>query len=639
VAKIVRRLVYTADPPVTIGDHQVGLAFNATNLRLVGNALDTIQDIHEEATPTFVGIQNTASALQLNAGADQDVTLFANAGSGQNPGLLLYGYITAASGARYYRVGVDDVNDEVLWSVQDSYINGFAFQLPDNAGATALRVRDSDAAEVFSVDSDGVLILGGSAGTQYISFWHDGTNGNIATGSGDINLSPAGLRTNVYSFLRIYRQGYTEYADIIRGQAALQVKVSNNGTLQLLRDSGTSPLEIFLGTTGNPKVSTYGYITAASATRAFYCQVDDTNDEVLWTAQDSYITGFCFKLPDNAGGTEWRIRDSDGAIVASINSDGMLEVRGDIDIHDHVDAIRIGRRFIKGQKYSRIDLNPTVHIYSDTGTHSDLNLGTSSGGLGINIHGGTAYVTLGANPDSPPSRLTLKGGTTAAEGISFGNGSGTYDTNLYRSAADTLKTDDKFIASSAQFGTDTDYLAIAEDGELTLVGDSRVRGFMRLDPKRFKIPAANYPGETFEGIFYTLDFDDSTEESAYAEVEIPCDWDNTTDISVSVYWFHDNADNGAVKWGLEYRAIKCGETVSDATTTITETSAGNHAAGELVCTTFTTGIAAADLERGDELAIRLYRDADDAADTLGEDARVIAVQFCYTKNRLGEPVL
>ncbi len=563
MAKIVRRLVYTADPPVTISDHQVGLAFNATNLRLVGNALDTIQDIHTGATPTFGGLNFGAGAtmnlpstftFDLPTGAHRTVN-FGNSSIDDDRSTYYYFYgcrrTVYGGGNRYFAIVFDSLG-------------------------VALKANTSEIRIGQGVSSAIILGYGGTDGAPHIGIATKATSGQ------------------------------------------------------------------------NPHIGHYGWISAASDRRYYRVKVDDTNDEVLWYAQDSYVTGFAFQLPDNAGGTEWRIRDSDGAIVASIDSDGVLTLGGDANLYrvsanrlatdDDLQLIGTGR--IRGKSgYEYILLNYSVSIYSDTGTNSDVNLGTGSGGLGINIHGDTAYVSLGVNPGPPPSRLTLKGGTTAAEGIAFGDGTGTYDTNLYRVAANTLQTDDKFVAASAQFGTDTDYLAIAEDGELTLAGDARVRGFMRLDPKRFKIPAANYPGETFEGIFYTLDFDDSTEESAYAEVEIPCDWDNTTDISVSVYWFHDNADNGAVKWGLEYRAIKCGEAISDSTTTITEVSDGNHAAGELVCTTFTTGISAADLERGDELAIRLYRDADDAADTLGEDARVIAVQFCYTKNRLGEPVL
>ena len=54
------------------------------------------------------------------------------------------------------------------------------------------------------------------------------------------------------------------------------------------------------------------------------------------------------------------------------------------------------------------------------------------------------------------SKLTFVAATTAAGGILFGT-----DTNLYRSAADTLKTDDSFIASSGLFANNSGGVAVA----------------------------------------------------------------------------------------------------------------------------------------------------------------------------------
>jgi len=589
MAQIVRRIVYSAAAPITISGYTIGLDYNTTNLQVNGGALDTIQDIHTGATPTFAG---------LNFGAEATIS-----------------------------TTIGDINLSPATNTVN-LASTFTFDLPTGADRTVNFGNNS----IDDSKETSYIFYGcqssGYAGNRHIAFR---LFGNAIWITSDASILVVGRGIDESLVL-----GYGG------GHGAPHIKISP-----------------YLTAGQNPYIEHYGYISAASAKRYYRVKLDDTNDEVRWYTQDSYVTGFCFKLPDNAGGTEWRVRDSDGVVVASINSDGGAYFAGNVGVGtDSPDAgLHLkdtgqtnGTEMVFEE--TAPDKRPAFFMKNDTGNRAgffyygsdrpyyagDLRIYmddptkdihfSNMRGVGINVGdydlSGKFQVNYGT------SRVCIDANGVMDFGV---------DTNLYRSAADTLKTDDKFIASSAQFGTATDYLAIAEDGELTLVGDSRVRGFMRLDPKRFKIPAANYPGETFEGIFYTLDFDDSTEESAYAEVEIPCDWDNTTDISVSVYWFHDNADNGAVKWGLEYRAIKCGEAISDTTTTITATSAGNHAAGELVCTTFTTGISAADLERGDELAIRLYRDADDAADTLGEDARVIAVQFCYTKNRLGEPVV
>jgi len=157
-----------------------------------------------------------------------------------------------------------------------------------------------------------------------------------------------------------------------------------------------------------------------------------------------------------------------------------------------------------------------------------------------------------------------------------------------------------------------------------------------IDPTRFKIPAANYPSEGFEGIFYTLDFDKATDESAYCIEHIPYRWDKDTSIEVEVFWLHDSVDTGVVVWGVEYLGIKDGETVDGSSVTTTQASAGTHTAGELVSTKFTTKILYTNLEVHDMLALRFYRDANHASDTLDEDARIINVCFHFTMNKLGK---
>lgn len=179
------------------------------------------------------------------------------------------------------------------------------------------------------------------------------------------------------------------------------------------------------------------------------------------------------------------------------------------------------------------------------------------------------------------------------------------------------------------------YIKISLAGQILLVSDARIINHLLIDPTRFKLPATNFPGESLEGIFYTLDFDKNTEESAYAQDDVSFRWDNTTDIEVKVTWLHDGVDAGKVVWGIEYKGIKAGEAVVGAGTTITQVSAGNHVAGVVVETTFTVKILHGNLERDDHLAIRLFRDSTDENDTLAEDARFIDVHFHITENNFG----
>ncbi|HUX62097.1 MAG TPA: hypothetical protein VMV32_12355 [Ignavibacteriaceae bacterium] len=170
---------------------------------------------------------------------------------------------------------------------------------------------------------------------------------------------------------------------------------------------------------------------------------------------------------------------------------------------------------------------------------------------------------------------------------------------------------------------------------MVLLDTSRVQRHLLIDPARFKLPAANYPGESFEGIFYTLDFDDTTEESAYCQEHIPYRWDTTTDIEIIVDWMHTGADAGTVVWGLEYKSITAGETFTPPTTTITKTTSAGSANNVLLRTAFTSKILAANLSPEDVIAFRFYRDATSGSDTLAEDARVINIHFHFIQNKLG----
>lgn len=89
---------------------------------------------------------------------------------------------------------------------------------------------------------------------------------------------------------------------------------------------------------------------------------------------------------------------------------------------------------------------------------SDLTLATYNNGRLVldSTAIGTANATkLGLGLYSPTARLSLAAGTTATDGIAFGT-----DTNLYRSAADTLRTDDLLIVGSLQIGNGAALLAL-----------------------------------------------------------------------------------------------------------------------------------------------------------------------------------
>lgn len=212
----------------------------------------------------------------------------------------------------------------------------------------------------------------------------------------------------------------------------------------------------------------------------------------------------------------------------------------------------------------------------------------------------------------------------------FGGGD---DASLYYDGTDLWIDSDVVGTGSLKIGDATNYTQIKPDGELNLHGTARVIRHLRVGAASWDKGAAA-PTAGFEGVFSTLDFDAVLDDEAHYTIIVPHRWDTTIDIEFAVDWFYDGGqDNGTVCWALEYKAIKAGEAVTGAGTTITKVSAGTHTTGQMVRTTFTTKILAANLEAGDTLGFRLYRDV--SADTLATDARLINTHFHFTMNKLG----
>ncbi|KKK80787.1 hypothetical protein LCGC14_2820000, partial [marine sediment metagenome] len=110
-------------------------------------------------------------------------------------------------------------------------------------------------------------------------------------------------------------------------------------------------------------------------------------------------------------------------------------------------------------------------------------------------------------------------------------------------------------------GGSTNYVNIAPDGELTLVGTAMVMISIDLEPVLATRPAANPPGEGTEDNFQTHDFNASTDESVYFHLELPHDYAAAGTIHVHFDFFVDTAPASAqsVVWGVEYKKQSIGD--------------------------------------------------------------------------------
>lgn len=137
-------------------------------------------------------------------------------------------------------------------------------------------------------------------------------------------------------------------------------------------------------------------------------------------------------------------------------------------------------------------------------------------------------------------------------------------------------------------------------------------------------------GATVYGGYSTLDFDDSTDEHAVFRIPVP-DYDGNN-MTIKFRWFAA-AIAGDVIWQIESIGVANSEeiiaaVVGDSATVAAATVDGTTL--DLNVTTHTTynpaGVAADDF-----MVLEITRDADNAADTMSGDAKLLSVEVEYTR--------
>ena len=128
----------------------------------------------------------------------------------------------------------------------------------------------------------------------------------------------------------------------------------------------------------------------------------------------------------------------------------------------------------------------------------------------------------------------------------------------------------------------------------------------------------------------TLDFDQSTDEFAQFMMPMPKSWNEGTLIA-SFIWTADAT--GDVVWGMQAVAISNDDPLDAAFGSAVTVTDSVTAAGDLMesaeSAAMTVGGSPAEL---DLVAFQVYRDADNGADTLAADAKLIAIRLFITTN-------
>jgi hypothetical protein len=148
------------------------------------------------------------------------------------------------------------------------------------------------------------------------------------------------------------------------------------------------------------------------------------------------------------------------------------------------------------------------------------------------LHAFCFYVNGDTNP-----RLTIHSGGTLA----WGSGSGAHDTNLYRSAADTLKTDDDFIVGGGDITLGATSLSEAQLGDLTDGGASTLH--------KHDHGGSDGLGDDDHSLYLLAS--DATNRSTFAT-----NWTDLTDAGDTILHGHDVT--GLTNWAGPYLALTGG---------------------------------------------------------------------------------
>lgn len=188
-------------------------------------------------------------------------------------------------------------------------------------------------------------------------------------------------------------------------------------------------------------------------------------------------------------------------------------------------------------------------------------------------------------------------------------------------------------------GDATNYMHADDDGTVRLYGDATAWDDLRF-PAVMGKPGASQPdwvqfkddGAGSVGVF-TYQFDKNTDEELFFAVQLPHAWLVASDIEPHVHWAPTDTDTGAVVWGLEYTWANIDGTYGN-TTIITITDAADGTAYKHQLADFAT-VSGTGKEMSSMLMCRVFRDANNAADTYDADAALLEFDIHYQIDSFG----
>ncbi len=348
-------------------------------------------------------------------------------------------------------------------------------------GALALRVNDDGTyadTTPFVVDMGGNVGVGTTSPGAYLDIYADTmVSGGKAVSVSQIGSIDSQTRYGIYSTAT---GGGINTSTNVAGYFSATGAVKNYG---LIVDSGnvgigsTAPAQK-LDIVGNLQFSGAIMPGAAAGTSGYLLTSAGANTAPTWTDPTTVGTNYWTLANQGLHPTNTTLNlyvGGNSTASAKFRADantGAGHFMGNVGIGTTVPTQKlevVGNALVNNTLYM-LDINHSIRAVSGQGVYIDT-YGVIDPFFVQQVSG-----NVGIGTTAPAFKLNLAAATTAVGGIGFGS-----DTNLYRSAADTLKTDDNLVVGTLGAGS-TDTVVTHSSGTLqTRSIDTRVWGTSLVD--------------------------------------------------------------------------------------------------------------------------------------------------------------
>ena len=437
-------------------------------------------------------------------------------------------------------------------------------------------------ADDFSVKTNGLTTLKGSAAGTDV----------LVLDAGDLQITSGNI-------------------DVDAGK--LEVDTATDQTSYFKRNQGvtTGPVvEIEATHTGDDQPCLLVDQNATGAIDALQITIDGAGNGALVTAAAAGTTGYNFTAAASATGRAYY--SNLGAWLGTAGQ-GAIEL-----VSNSATTIPAGQMMRLNQQ--------------GTGTHASA------------IEGSVFFAKDAATAPGAGTSYLMTLEATNIEALHVDVGRSVFDEGIDIPAVGTLKLGTTFTATAGAAtnlnitgnmsigdGGTTNYLRFdANTGAITAFGSARPTRSDFVGAGAFVAHTGSAAlTQVGTGLAFGWALDAAADESVTAFWQVPRDWDAATNVTAKIHWVA-NATTGDAVFDLTTLGIISGETVNAAgnADSTTQTTAGT--AWFLNITSALT-IAFGELAAGDMLAVKINRDADNAADTLSVDAFILGVEFSYTK--------